>query len=106
MVRNFRNDWFCYLFVCRRVKGRREKIPEIFENSQAGIFTFALTTLRIQEMNGKCAQMLGYDREDLIDKELSRILMDSAERDSFHQPDPEEFGVSAILNFSFIHGRV
>ena len=64
-------------------RAEERKYHEIFENSQAGIFTFALTTLRIQEMNGKCAHMLGYDRQDLIDKDLSRILLDSAERDSF-----------------------
>ena len=65
-------------------KAEERKYREIFENSQAGIFTFSLLTdLRIQEMNGKCAHMLGYDRQDLIDKDLSRILLDSAERDSF-----------------------
>jgi PAS domain S-box-containing protein len=67
-------------------EGSREeerKYREIFENSQAGIFTFALTTLRIQEINGKCARMLGYDRNDLVDKDLSRILPDSVERDAF-----------------------
>ena len=56
---------------------------EIFENSQAGIFTFDLTTRFVQEINGKCAHMLGYDRQELVGKDLSRILMDSAERDIF-----------------------
>ena len=59
------------------------KYREIFENSQAGIFTFSLITLHILEMNGKCAHMLGYNRYDLIDKELGRILRDPVERDAF-----------------------
>ena len=58
------------------------KYREIFENSQAGIFTFSLPALRIQEMNRKCAQMLGYNRYDLIDKDLNRIFPDPGERDA------------------------
>jgi PAS domain S-box-containing protein len=64
-------------------KTEERKYREIFENSQAGIFTFSLLTLRIQEMNGKCAQMLGYNRNDLIDKELGRIFHDPVEWDAF-----------------------
>ena len=64
-------------------KEEERKYREIFENSQAGIFTFSLPTLRIQEMNGKCAQMLGYTRYDLIDKELGRIFRDPGERNAF-----------------------
>jgi PAS domain S-box-containing protein len=64
-------------------KAEERKYQEIFENSQAGIFTFSLPTLRILEMNGKCAQMLGYNRFDLIDKELGRIFQDPGERDAF-----------------------
>ena len=64
-------------------KAEERKYQEIFENSQAGIFTFSLPTLRIQEMNGKCAQMLGYTRYDLIDKELGRIFRDPGERNAF-----------------------
>lgn len=64
-------------------RAEERKYREIFENSQAGIFTFTLPTLRIREINGKCARMLGYDRNDLVDKDLSRILPDSVERDVF-----------------------
>jgi len=64
-------------------KAEERKYQEIFENSQAGIFTFSLPTLRILEMNGKCAQMLGYDRNDLVDKELDRIFQVPGERDAF-----------------------
>ena len=64
-------------------KEEERKYREIFENSQAGIFTFSLKTLRILEMNGKCAQMLGYNRYDLIDKELGSIFRDPGETDTF-----------------------
>jgi len=67
-------------------EGLREeerKYREIFEHSQAGIFTFDLTTQRIQEMNVRSAQMLGYDRGDLIQDELNRIFPDPAERAAF-----------------------
>ncbi len=72
-------------------QAEEKKYREIFENSQTGIFTFALASRRIQEMNGKCARMLGYDQHDLINKDLSHILLDPAERDSFVSQDPEEF---------------
>jgi PAS domain S-box-containing protein len=64
-------------------KEEERKYREIFENSQAGIFTFDLKTERIQEMNGRCAQTLGYSRSDLINEELSRIFPDPAERETF-----------------------
>jgi len=65
------------------LKEEERKYREIFENSQAGIFTFDLKTQRIQEMNGRCAQTLGYSRSDLINEELTRIFPDPAERDAF-----------------------
>lgn len=65
------------------LRTEERKYREIFENSQAGIFTFDLFTLHILEINGKCAQMLRYDRTDLIGKDLSRILVDSENRDAF-----------------------
>jgi len=64
-------------------RAEERKYKEIFENSQAGIVTFSLPALRITEMNGKFAQMLGYSRNDLIGKELSSIFQDTIERDSF-----------------------
>ena len=67
---------------------------EIFENSLAGIFTFALTTQRIQEINGKCAHMLGYNREDLIDKDLSRILLNAADRETFISQIQKNSGIA------------
>jgi PAS domain S-box-containing protein len=64
-------------------RSEERKYREIFENSQAGIFTFSLPALRILEMNGKFAQMLGYTSQDLIGKELDTIFQDPGERDSF-----------------------
>lgn len=65
------------------LRAEERKYQEIFENSQAGIFTFDLSTLKIREINGKCAVMLRYGREDLLDKDLSRILIDSEKREAF-----------------------
>ncbi|MFA6226542.1 MAG: ATP-binding protein [Methanoregula sp.] len=65
------------------LRAEERKYREIFENSQAGIFTFDPLTMRIQEINGKCALMLRYNHTDLLDKDLSRILVDSVNRDSF-----------------------
>jgi PAS domain S-box len=77
-------------------KAEERKFHEIFENSQAGIFTFALETQYIQEMNGKFAQMLGYDRFELIDKELSRILIGSVEKDTFLIQIQKNAGITDI----------
>ena len=60
-------------------EGLREeerKYRGIFENSQAGIFTFDLNTLRLTELNAKCAQMLRYERTELAGADLSRIMTD------------------------------
>jgi PAS domain S-box-containing protein len=65
------------------LRSEERKYREIFENSQAGIFTFSLLTQRIQAINGKCALMLGYGRQDLIDKELNAIFPSSESRDNF-----------------------
>jgi PAS domain S-box-containing protein len=63
------------------LRAEERKYRGIFEHSQAGIFTFDLLTQHIRDMNGKCALMLRHDRNELIDKDLSRILVDSANRD-------------------------
>jgi PAS domain S-box-containing protein len=55
------------------------KYRGIFENSQAGIFTFDLSTLKIRELNGKCTRMLHYERKDLEGKNLSHIFSDRLE---------------------------
>jgi PAS domain S-box-containing protein len=65
------------------LRSEERKYREIFENSQAGIFTFNLLTQHIQAINGKCALMLGYGRQDLIDKELNCIFPDAESRNKF-----------------------
>ena len=83
------------------LRAEERKYREIFENSQAGIFTFNLLTQRIQAINRKCAQMLGYDRQDLIDKELNRIIPDSARRGMFVsqiQKTPEIGDIELLLH--------
>nr|WP_321349584.1 PAS domain S-box protein [uncultured Methanoregula sp.] len=65
------------------LKAEERKYRGIFENSQAGIFTVDLTTGRIRELNLKCARMLKYTREELIDKDLSVILPGVYDRDTF-----------------------
>ncbi len=67
-------------------EGLREeerKYRGMFENSQAGIFTFDLNTLQITELNAKCAQMLRYDRSELTGAALSRIITDEGSRERF-----------------------
>ena len=65
------------------LRDEEKKYRGIFENSQAGIFTFDIQSLQIREINGKCAQMLNYDRADLISADLSKILMESSDRNVF-----------------------
>jgi PAS domain S-box-containing protein len=64
-------------------RDQERKYQQIFENSQAGIFTFDCKTLLISNINDKCASMLRYEREDLVDKDLSIILPASPERELF-----------------------
>ncbi|MGD0080479.1 MAG: ATP-binding protein [Methanoregula sp.] len=65
------------------LRAEEKKYRRIFENSQAGIFTFDLVTLRIGEINAKCARMLKYETDELTGRDISRILPGSAGRDSF-----------------------
>jgi len=65
------------------LREEERKYRGIFENSQAGIFTFDRDTLNLAEINGKCAQMLKYECSDLIGVELSRIIPDAESRDRF-----------------------
>jgi len=65
-------------------EGLREETKKyrgIFENSQAGIFTFNIDSQQIQEINGKFARMLRYEIDDLRGKDLSRVLADTGERE-------------------------
>ena len=65
------------------LRDEERKYRGIFENSQAGIFTFDHSTLKILDINIKFARMLKYSREGLVGRDLSRILPESVERDTF-----------------------
>ncbi|WAC04061.1 MAG: PAS domain S-box protein [Methanoregula sp.] len=65
------------------LRAQERKFQRIFENSQAGIFTFDCRTLIMREVNEKCARLLRYECEDLIGRHLSVILPESMERDRF-----------------------
>jgi PAS domain S-box-containing protein len=65
------------------LKAEERKYRGIFENSQAGIFTFDLGTQEIRETNSKFARMLSYEREDLINRNLSEILFDADGKAAF-----------------------
>ncbi len=65
------------------LREEERKYRGIFENSQAGIFTFDLDTLRLTEINGKCTQMLRYGRTELTGADLSLIMNGEESRDRF-----------------------
>jgi PAS domain S-box-containing protein len=65
------------------LRTEEQKYRGIFENSQAGIFTFDLRTLRIIDSNEKCARMLNFERANLIGKNLTDIILKSDEQDTF-----------------------
>ena len=60
------------------------KFRQIFENSQAGIFTFDYRTLIISDINEKFSRMLRYERRgDLLKADLSMVIPDLVEREIF-----------------------
>lgn len=61
----------------------RRKFRGIFENSQAGIFTCDLATMKICEINGKCARLLQAGPETLIARPLAEIVTDPEEYAGF-----------------------
>ena len=65
------------------LREEERKYRGIFENSQAGIFTFDLDSKKITEINRKCAQMLRYESEELTGADLSCIIADAENRDRF-----------------------
>jgi PAS domain S-box-containing protein len=67
------------------MQSEEKKYRGIFENSQAGIFTFDLETRKIRELNVKCAGMLKFEPSAITGLDLSRILPASKERDAFIQ---------------------
>lgn len=61
----------------------RDRIKNILDNSQDGIFCLDLRTNRIREINAKCAHLLRYERKDLLEKEISLIWNDKSGQERF-----------------------
>jgi len=82
--------WF-YIFVTLGVVissmadslKQEKRFRDIFENSQAGIFTFDLGTTQIREINKTAARMLGYEEAELRKAPISTFWSDSQEREQF-----------------------
>jgi len=66
-----------------RMEAEEKKFRGIFDNSQAGIFTFGLENHTILEVNATCGRLLGYDPSELVGRDLSRILPAGKEREAF-----------------------
>lgn len=62
----------------------RMRIHDVLDHAQDGIFCYNPRTLRIREINAKCAHWLLYDRRELVGKEISVIWPDAAERERFY----------------------
>ena len=62
---------------------QERRYHEIFENSQAGIFTFDLELQQIREVNRQAATILGYTREDLAAQLFSTLWFDDAQEVKF-----------------------
>ena len=82
---------FFYIFVSIGViitafsgqLAQERKYREIFENSQAGIFTFDLELQQIQEVNQQAAAILGYTREELFTMLFSTLWFDDEQETKF-----------------------
>jgi PAS domain S-box-containing protein len=62
---------------------QERRYREIFENSQAGIFTFDLDLQQIREVNKQAAAILGYTREDLAAQLFSTLWFDDDQETRF-----------------------
>jgi PAS domain-containing protein len=83
--------WFAIFVVvgvvassyANRLRDEEKKIKQVLETAQDGIFCFELRSMRLHEINSRCARMLKYEREDLIGKDLSQIWWSATERTTF-----------------------
>ena len=66
-----------------RLQEESNRIKNILDNSQDGIFSLDLRTKRICELNVKCANWLRYNRQDLIGNEISLIWGDEKGQERF-----------------------
>jgi PAS domain S-box-containing protein len=81
------------------LRAEERKYRGIFENSQAGIFTFDVQSREIREINGKFTRMLNYERDDLLHRNLSHILFDADGREAFIRTVTESSPTSDVELF-------
>jgi PAS domain S-box-containing protein len=62
---------------------QEQRYREIFDNSQAGIFTFDLELQQVGEINSKAAAILGYTPEILTGQPLSVLWFDKEQENRF-----------------------
>ena len=83
--------WF-YIFVSLGVlistysqvyRKEGEKSCGAYYNSQAGVFSYDRTTLKIRDANRKFARMINYDCDELMKRSLPDIIPDRGERGGF-----------------------
>jgi PAS domain S-box-containing protein len=61
----------------------KNRIDDVIDNSQDGIFCFDLKGGSIIEVNTKFARLLKYERKDLIGRDISLVWTDTDERGRF-----------------------
>ena len=83
--------WF-YIFVSLEVlistysqvyRKEGEKSCGAYYNSQAGVFSYDRTSLRILDANKKFAHMIRFECDDLMRKSLPDLIPDNGEREKF-----------------------
>jgi len=62
---------------------QERKYREIFENSQAGMFTYDMELQKIRAINVQSAEILGYTLEELKNQPFSSLWFDSAQEAKF-----------------------
>lgn len=83
--------WFAIFIVigvvaasyANQARDEAQKIRNVFEAAQDGMFCFDQGTRQIREINPMCARMLQYDREDLIGQHISVIWQNPEEIEEF-----------------------
>ncbi len=78
-------------YLLDRLREQEKKYHGIFGNSQAGIFLVDRESLRITEVNRRCAEMLGYGADDLVGANLRKIWQKNEElRQFMYQIEKED----------------
>lgn len=73
---------------------QEKKYREIFENSQAGIFSFDIESQKILTINQKAADILGYPIEGLKDLVFASLWFDSVTETKFTKKIREDLTIS------------